>query len=118
MCRIPERHVKYRVNWNPSIREADDAAYNKWQQAPHAGPWSDWNRLGGGVKQLVAICKRRPTRAHGANGTGWAAASAGAASRNSDGRLEVFGIGMDNRMYNIWQTIPHAGPWSGWNKLS
>jgi hypothetical protein len=37
---------------------------------------------------------------------------------NSDGRLEVFGIGRDNgALFNIWQTAPSAGPWSGWNSL-
>jgi hypothetical protein len=37
--------------------------------------------------------------------------------RNSDGRLEVFGIGSDGALYSIWQTAPHAGPWSGWTRL-
>jgi hypothetical protein len=71
----------------------DGALYNMWQTAPHAGPWSGWNRLGGWVSQISAAL-------------------------NSDGRLEVFGIGSDSDLYNIWQTAPHAGPWSGWNKLS
>jgi hypothetical protein len=30
----------------------------------------------------------------------------------------VFGIGSDGDLYNIWQTAPHSGPWSGWNKLT
>jgi len=40
------------------------------------------------------------------------------AADNGDGRLEVFGIGSDRSMYNMWQTHPHAGPWSGWNRLT
>ena len=37
-----------------------------------------------------------------------------APAMNSDGRLELFGIGMDNALWHIWQTAPHAGPWSSW----
>ena len=37
---------------------------------------------------------------------------------NSDGRLEVFGIGTDRALWHLWQTAPHAGPWSSWASLS
>jgi len=40
-----------------------------------------------------------------------------AAICNSDGRLEVFGVGSDRAVWHIWQTAPHAGPWSGWGSL-
>jgi hypothetical protein len=36
---------------------------------------------------------------------------------NSDGRLEVFGVGTDNALWHNWQQAPHAGPWSGWASL-
>jgi len=36
--------------------------------------------------------------------------------QNKDGRLEVFGIGMDDSMYHIWQLTP-GGNWSGWKPL-
>jgi len=36
---------------------------------------------------------------------------------NSDGRLEVFGIGTDNALWHTWQAAPHSGPWSGWASL-
>ena len=36
---------------------------------------------------------------------------------NSDGRLEVFARGTDNALWHIWQTAPHAGPWSAWASL-
>lgn len=36
---------------------------------------------------------------------------------NSDGRLEVFGVGTDNALWHNWQDAPHAGPWSGWASL-
>ena len=39
-------------------------------------------------------------------------------NHETDGRLEVFGIGSDSDLWNIWQSVPHAGPWSGWNKLT
>ena len=40
-----------------------------------------------------------------------------AASVNSDGRLEVFLRATDGAVWNIWQTVPHAGPWSAPNAL-
>lgn len=35
---------------------------------------------------------------------------------NQDGRLEVFVIGVDERIYHIWQTAPSNG-WSNWNVM-
>jgi len=37
---------------------------------------------------------------------------------NTDGRLEVFARGTDNALWHIWQTAPHAGPWSAWSSLA
>ncbi len=50
---------------------------------------------------------------------GWAVAlsSAAGAACNVDGRLELFGIGTDNALWHIWQTVPHGGPWSAWTSL-
>jgi hypothetical protein len=39
------------------------------------------------------------------------------AACNSDGRLEVFGVGTDDAVWHNWQTVAHAGPWSGWASL-
>jgi acylphosphatase len=36
---------------------------------------------------------------------------------NSDGRLEVFGVGTDRAVWHTWQQAAHAGPWSGWASL-
>jgi acylphosphatase len=36
---------------------------------------------------------------------------------NSDGRLEVFGVGGNRAVWHNWQKNPHAGPWSGWASL-
>ncbi len=38
------------------------------------------------------------------------------ASRNADGRLEVFALGTDRSVWHIWQTAPNNG-WSGWDGL-
>jgi hypothetical protein len=39
-------------------------------------------------------------------------ATASTASINSDGRLETFVLATNGSVWNIWQTVPHAGPWS------
>ncbi|WP_338709029.1 matrixin family metalloprotease [Paenibacillus amylolyticus] len=117
----------------------NNALWNIWQTAPSSGPWSNWNSLGGGVKQISAALNqdgRLEVFAIGIDDALWniwqTAPSVGpwsewnrlgggvkqiAASCNSDGRLEVFAIGMDNGLWNIWQTRPSTGPWSNWNSL-
>jgi hypothetical protein len=40
-----------------------------------------------------------------------------ALAHESDGRLEAFGVGSDDALWNNWQTAPSAGPWSGWVAL-
>jgi hypothetical protein len=44
-------------------------------------------------------------------------AACGAAC-NTDGQLEIFGVGTDFALWHIWQTAPHAGPWSAWSSLA
>src|SRR6266567_2461595 len=39
------------------------------------------------------------------------------AGSNSDGRLEVFGVGVGDALWHIWQTAPDGG-WSDWGTLS
>jgi acylphosphatase len=36
---------------------------------------------------------------------------------NSDGRLEVFGVGGNRAVWHNWQEKAHSGPWSGWASL-
>ena len=36
---------------------------------------------------------------------------------NSDGRLEVFGVGGNRAIWHNWQKAAHSGPWSGWASL-
>ncbi|HUK41364.1 MAG TPA: hypothetical protein VLX11_09980, partial [Candidatus Acidoferrales bacterium] len=43
--------------------------------------------------------------------------SASTASINSDGRLETFLLATNGSVWNVWQTVPHAGPWSRINGL-
>jgi hypothetical protein len=43
--------------------------------------------------------------------------SACTAAINSDGRLETFLLATSGSVWNIWQTVPHAGPWSRINGL-
>jgi len=40
-----------------------------------------------------------------------------AVTQDSDGRLEVFGLGTDKALWHIWQTAPHSRPWSPWASL-
>ncbi|MDQ4504551.1 tectonin domain-containing protein [Sinomonas sp. ASV322] len=39
------------------------------------------------------------------------------AAINSDGRLETFLRDVNGGVWNIWQTVPHSGPWSWTNLL-
>jgi GMC oxidoreductase/FAD binding domain len=43
--------------------------------------------------------------------------SAPAAAQNTDGRLDVFAIGADRRLYNMWQQDDITGWWSKWSML-
>jgi hypothetical protein len=49
--------------------------------------------------------------------TGRVASAGSTAAINSDGRLETFVRATNGSMWNIWQAVPHAGPWSRINGL-
>jgi len=117
------------------------ALFNIWQQAPHAGPWSGWNSLGGLLTSDPSVFINSDGRLeafargtdnslwhiwqqvpHAGPWSAWASLGGGITSDpavidNSDGRLEVFARGTDNALWHIWQQAPHAGPWSGWASL-
>ena len=119
----------------------DDALWHIWQTAPHAGPWSAWSSLGGGVTsetalavnsdgRLEAFARRRDgalwhiwqTAPHAGPWSAWSSlggviTSDPTVAVNSDGRIEVFARGTDNALWHIWQTAPHNGPWSAWSSL-
>jgi acylphosphatase len=58
-----------------------------------------------------------PALPGGPTGFAVALSTAVAAACNADGRIEMFGVGTDNALWHIWQTVPHAGPWSAWASL-
>lgn len=74
----------------------DGAAWQKWQVAPNNG-WSDWKTLGTPSRD-VSLTDRFTV------------------GRNQDGRQELFAIGSDGNVWQIWQTSPNGG-WSGWRLL-
>jgi hypothetical protein len=74
----------------------DNALWQKWQVTPSNG-WSQWNALGAPAK-------------------GTSLTDNFTIGRNRDGRQEVFAIGSDGNIWQIWQTAPN-GSWSNWGKL-
>ncbi len=74
----------------------DGALWQAWQVAPNGG-WSGWRRLG-------------------APGNGTSLAQEFEAGRNQDGRQELFAVGTDGHVWQIWQTAPGGG-WSTWKDL-
>lgn len=52
---------------------------HKWTDL--TGSWSEWHRLSGGWREITV-------------------------ARNGDGRLEVCGIGTDNKLWHQWQQSP------------
>jgi hypothetical protein len=74
----------------------DSALWQQWQIAPNDG-WSGWKSLG------------VPTAAVSLTDTF-------AVGSNQDGRQELFVLGDDGNVWQIWQTAPNGG-WSEWRKL-
>jgi hypothetical protein len=75
---------------------ADNALWQKWQVAPNNG-WSEWKTL------------ETPA-------TDTSLSDRFTVGRNQDGRQEVFAVGSDGNVWQIWQTAPNDG-WSDWRKL-
>jgi hypothetical protein len=74
----------------------ENALWQKWQVAPNNG-WSDWRTLGTPAAD-VSLTDRFTV------------------GRNQDGRQEVFAVGSDGNVWQIFQTVPNGG-WSDWKKL-
>jgi hypothetical protein len=72
------------------------ALWQKWQVAPNGG-WSEWKTLGTPAND-TSLTDRFTV------------------GRNQDGRQEVFAIGSDGNVWQIWQTAPNGG-WSNRAKL-
>ena len=124
------------------VRGTDGALWHIWQTAPHAGPWSAWSSLGGGISSDPVVSSDEAgclyVFARGTDNalwhnwqtgpidtdwSGWNSlagiiTSTPSVAVNTDGRLEVFARGTDYALWHIWQTAPHAGPWSAWGSLA
>jgi hypothetical protein len=74
----------------------DNALWQKWQVAPNDG-WSEWKTLGAPARDASLTDQFT-------------------VGRNQDGRQEVFAVGSDGNVWQIWQTAPNGG-WSAWGKL-
>ena len=74
----------------------DNALWQKWQVAPNNG-WSEWKTLGTPARD-TSLTEQFTV------------------GRNQDGRQEVFAVGSDGNVWQIWQTAPNGG-WSDWRKL-
>jgi acylphosphatase len=73
----------------------DNALWHKWQSKP-GGTWGGWFSLG---KPSIANAFFIPF-----------------VRKNDDGRLEVFTVGTDGALWNLWQVAPN-GTWSNWTSL-
>jgi hypothetical protein len=70
---------------------SDNQLYHRWQTAPNSSQWSEgWQLL-----QLL--------------GGQWPLSSNTTIARNADGRLELFIVGSDGRVYHKWQVVR---PWN------
>jgi hypothetical protein len=74
----------------------DNSLWQKWQVIPNNG-WSEWKTLGAPSRD-ISLSSRLTV------------------GKNQDGRQEIFAIGDDGNVWQIWQTAPNGG-WSGWGKL-
>jgi hypothetical protein len=75
----------------------DGTLWQKWQVAPNNG-WSEWKTLGTPARDVFLTSRF-------------------ILGKNQDGRQEVFVVGSDENVWQIWQTAPN-GDWSDWRKLS
>ncbi|HXZ03262.1 MAG TPA: hypothetical protein VEH81_00435 [Ktedonobacteraceae bacterium] len=74
---------------------SDNALWHRWQTTP-GGIWGGWASLG------------KPPSAN--------AFFIPFVWKNDDGRLEVFTVGTDGALWNLWQVAPN-GTWSNWASL-
>jgi hypothetical protein len=74
----------------------DGALWQQWQVTPNDG-WSQWETLGTPTAD-TALMNRF------------------AVGRNQDLRQEVFAVGSDGNIWQIWQTAPNGG-WSNWREM-
>lgn len=75
---------------------SDGALWHRWQPAPSKGPWAAWTSMG---KPGSADVRRFATE------------------RNKDGRIQVFAIGDDERVWTAAQSNAGSAGWSAWSDL-
>ena len=76
---------------------SDHQLHHMWQTSPNGG-WSSWGSLGWPwPNTTIQIGDPRVVR-------------------NADGRLEVFLLGNDQKIWHAWQTAPNGG-WGAWASL-
>jgi hypothetical protein len=69
--------------------------WHTWQDTPSSGSWSAWESLGQPAGASIIRL---------------------AVGKNSDGRLELFGLSSDGELWHVWQIAPNSG-WSAWDGL-
>ncbi|MEU1281362.1 hypothetical protein [Streptomyces sp. NPDC005805] len=95
------------------VRRADGRLWHQKQQAD--GSWSGWSELGAppgttaaGAPVVVANDNTYSSPAPNKEGV---------VRGNTDGRLELFVRGADNRIWHRVQKAPNGSGWSGWEAL-
>ena len=73
--------------------DAVGSLYHKWQTTPGGIGWSSYQTLGGGFRGNIEV------------------------GANTNGRLEVFVIGIDDKLYHKWQTSAGSNTWTAWQSL-
>jgi hypothetical protein len=136
---------------------SDEHLYHRWQTAPNSSVWSvwtegnfttNWNSLGGqfSLRGRPAVAKNADGRlevfmvwldrrlyttsqnvANDSTRNAWTSWNVlggeqwpddPVVAQNADGRLEVFLVGLDRRLYHRWQTAPNSSTWSeAWTSL-
>ena len=66
----------------------DTAQWHDWQGGANGGWQTSWSSLG-----MAYLCQN-------------------VATKNADGRQQVFALGMNNAVYSCWMQT--SGAWSGW----
>lgn len=80
----------------------DGSPWVTWQQRdPNLPAWHDWVQVSAWV-DLTETGKFEEL----------------AVSRNRDGRLEVFGLTENDKIWHAWQYLPNNPPWCGWSELN
>ncbi len=74
----------------------DNALWHIWQVTPNDG-WSEWKTLGTPARDTSLTDQFT-------------------VGRNKDGRQEVFAVGNEGSVWQVWQTAPNGG-WSDWEEL-